>query len=431
MFRRKNYSKRALSTFEIISSFVVNLYYNNFYEEAKRLHTSGKVDSITDGYKHSVNAYLKSLDNPKLYRKTIVGIHRYYSATTRFTTITFSDCVDEIVKQFVPPDFFSSTSHKQKDGILRKVLVSAIRQFSADVLCSQLLGAIIDNHKSKNLIRIMQNKMVEALMFEREKLFRDFFAETAKSTQSSGVPINNHMKKQIISLVKKNHYLSSQNKKLKDCAIKLLGEVKRLQTEQKESRPYKNEQEERYVQSRYDDKINEYNAVRKRYRGEEYYDKRNERNEHRYKEEDRGYEYERQKEFDREKQVKKDLADERMRNERYERKHSRDPIRNDSDFVRGDDMVSSRFQSPKQVSFSPAQENIEIAHVNTYDEYERDLPREEILLNNKEHSNKPSVQEEESDHSISEESRGQEKSENNKSTVIESIGFGESDENFF
>ena len=87
MFKRENYSKRALSTFEIIASFIVDLYYNHFYLEAKRIRTEERVDSITDGYKHAIKAYLNSFQNPDSYRKTVVGIHKYYYTTTKFSTI--------------------------------------------------------------------------------------------------------------------------------------------------------------------------------------------------------------------------------------------------------------------------------------------------------------------------------------------------------
>ena len=36
-------------------------------KKAKKIKANGSVPSITEGYKHTLNAFLKSLENPKLY----------------------------------------------------------------------------------------------------------------------------------------------------------------------------------------------------------------------------------------------------------------------------------------------------------------------------------------------------------------------------
>jgi hypothetical protein len=230
MFKRGNYSKRALSTFEIVGSFIVDLYYNHFYQEAKRIRIEGRVESITDGYKHSIKAYLNSFENPDSYRKTIIGIHKYYYTTTRFSSISFSECVNEIVKHFIPEDFFDSTTNQQRDGILRMVLMNSVKQFSSDVLCSNLLDTLIDNHGESSIVRQMQDKMVQSLMFEREKMFQKIFNVSNKPKDGGDFTIVMKMKTEMIKLVKENHTLSSKYGRLKNKAMELLGIVK----EQKE-----------------------------------------------------------------------------------------------------------------------------------------------------------------------------------------------------
>lgn len=230
MFKRGNYSKRALSTFEIVGSFIVDLYYNHFYQEAKRIRIEGRVESVTDGYKHSIKAYLNSFENPDSYRKTIIGIHKYYYTTTRFSSISFSECVNEIVKHFIPEEFFDSTTNQQRDGILRMVLMNSVKQFSSDVLCSNLLDTLIDNHGDYSIVRQMQDKMVQALMFEREKMFQKIFNVSNKPKDGGDFTIVMKMKTEMVKLVKENHTLSSKYGRLKDKAMELLDIVK----EQKE-----------------------------------------------------------------------------------------------------------------------------------------------------------------------------------------------------
>ena len=155
MFKKNNYSKRALSTFEIIGACIVDIYYNEFYERAKIYWQSPryKFDSITEAYKHIVKTYLLSFRNPTDYKKTIVRIHKYYYTTTKFQTISFSDCINNIVKHFLPEDFIECSDNREKDRVLHVVLSNAVKQFSSDVLCTNILNSIIDNHSQPGLIR--------------------------------------------------------------------------------------------------------------------------------------------------------------------------------------------------------------------------------------------------------------------------------------
>ena len=60
---RQNYSPKTMENFEIMSAYYIDIFYNHLYNEAKKLKVSGSVSSITEGYKHTLNAFLKSLSN--------------------------------------------------------------------------------------------------------------------------------------------------------------------------------------------------------------------------------------------------------------------------------------------------------------------------------------------------------------------------------
>jgi hypothetical protein len=235
MFKPKNYGRRALSTFEIIGSFIVDLYYNHFYDESKRLMTIGKVDSITDGYKHAVNLYIRSYNNPKAYSKTIAGVHRYYRTTTKFTTISFGDCIKEITSHFIPEEFQASLTNTQRDGVLRRVLLGAVTQFSKDVLQSNIIDTIIDNHSDKTIVRSMQDKMVESLMYEREKMFQKVF-DVSHKPNGGHMKVVQKMKAEVVKLLKANHGLSARSMLLKNQALELLNIAKDQKAQLDESR---------------------------------------------------------------------------------------------------------------------------------------------------------------------------------------------------
>lgn len=252
MIKSRGFNKRAISTFEIIGSFIVDLYYNHFYRESKRMRVEGRVDSITDGYRYAVSAYINSFNNPDSYRKTVVGIHKYYYTTTRFSTISFSECVDEIVKHFIPVDFFDSTNSRQRDSVLHTVLLNSVKQFSSDVLCSNILKNLIDNHKDITVIRTMQDKMVESLIFERDKMFQKIFKVTNKPVENANYTIITNMKKEMVKLIKYNHTVTKKYNKLKENHMKIiellnlkdsqLEEMKKLETERVNYSVFKKEE---------------------------------------------------------------------------------------------------------------------------------------------------------------------------------------------
>ena len=171
---QKKYSKRLISTFEIISSYVVDLYFNHFYGDAKLRKTNGYVSSIDEGYKKAVQVYLHALKKKETFMKTIVGIHKYYMATTKYNNISFTEFVDEIVRHFMYDGYFDSSNNKQRDAILRLIIVNSIRAFSCDLITNNVIIRII-NDRSKETIRLMQNKMLKSLLFEKENMFNKFF----------------------------------------------------------------------------------------------------------------------------------------------------------------------------------------------------------------------------------------------------------------
>ena len=75
---RSNYSQKTMENFEIMSAYYIDIFYNHLYNEAKKLKAGGTVSSITEGYKHTLNAFLKSLSNPNLYKKSLSGLHHYF-----------------------------------------------------------------------------------------------------------------------------------------------------------------------------------------------------------------------------------------------------------------------------------------------------------------------------------------------------------------
>lgn len=229
MYKKESYSKRAISTIEIVSSYFVNIYYNCLYQEAKRLHIDSRVESVTNGYKHAIKAYINSFDNPDLYRKIVSGIHKYYHTTTRFTSISFSDCINEIVKHFIPEAFLDSTTNTQKDSILRVILLNSVKRFSSEVICSDMLTTIIDNHTDYGISRRMQDCMVQALMFEREKMFQKIFSTSTETQDGASFAMVTRLKQELVKVAREKYVVECKHNKIKTKALDLIKLTKEYQ----------------------------------------------------------------------------------------------------------------------------------------------------------------------------------------------------------
>lgn len=182
---RNKYSPRTISTYQVISAYVVNVYYNLLYAEAIKLKNAGSVSSITEGYKHTVFAFLSAIDSsykktykPKSYNELLIDINKYFTACTSFETLTLADCINKITREFVPSDYFKSLSKDHKRNILRIVLTGTIKEFSKSVV-RDYIGMIIDDHDEKDNIEVLKEKIVDILLMERESFYHKFLNKAA------------------------------------------------------------------------------------------------------------------------------------------------------------------------------------------------------------------------------------------------------------
>lgn len=210
LFDKQNYSSKTLENFEIMSAYYVDIFYNHLYIEAKKLKASGNVSSVTEGYKHTLNAFLKGLDNPKLYKKSIVGIHHYF-ISIGFASISFAKCIDRLTKEFIPLDYFSSLTVTQKMGVLRMVLNQSLKSFIKKIVDDHL-AKIIDFHTERDNARILQDELIDCFILEREGMYQRFIAENTKTNKNETVNrlIAEKMQSEIKRLVKEKYEQQKQ-----------------------------------------------------------------------------------------------------------------------------------------------------------------------------------------------------------------------------
>lgn len=216
IFDRSNYQKKTIDTFEILAAYFVDIYYNHLYIEAKKLRTNNSVGSITEGYKHALNAFLQGVENPKFYKKTLVGIHSFF-IETGFNSISFTDCIERITGEFIPSDYYGSLTKQQKISILKLVLCQSNKAFIEKVVRKFLL-LIIDNHNDADNIRVLQDEYIDIMMLERENMYHKFISTKVK-TSSVNIAVVESMQTEIKVLCSEKFELKKLAANLKKIII--------------------------------------------------------------------------------------------------------------------------------------------------------------------------------------------------------------------
>lgn len=246
LFDRHNYSSKTIENYEIMSAYFVDIFYNHLYTEAKKLKVNGAVGSITEGYKHTLNAFLKGLTNPNLYKKSIIGIHHYF-ITIGFASISFSACIDKLTKEFIPTDYFNSLTSTQKMGVFRMVINQSVKNFIKKIVDEHMVK-IIDHHQEKDNVRLLQDDFINCLILEREGMYQRFIATQTKTNKNETVNrlLAEKMQNEIKRLVKEKYeqqkqlaylkkaYLSKKESenKLNELVNELKGQISALQSKQ-------------------------------------------------------------------------------------------------------------------------------------------------------------------------------------------------------
>ena len=116
---KSQYDRKTIAIFEVISAYFTDVFYNHLYQEVKKKKENGLISSIGEGYRSALYMWIKALKTTHFYTKTIKGIHNWMLNYTKFT-ISYSQCIDKIVCEFIPTDYISALSNNQKAGILKK-----------------------------------------------------------------------------------------------------------------------------------------------------------------------------------------------------------------------------------------------------------------------------------------------------------------------
>jgi len=171
-----HYDRKTTTMFEVIGSYFVNYYYNKLYIMAhNRNKLKDNSTSLTDEYKAAVKTYSWGIKhNQEYYSRTIKGIHEHYQHYTKYATISLVDFIDNVLECFVPVEYFKDLTEKNKEFFIRKIVVDSVVEMMSHILTFKTLSEIIDNHKDRENVRALQNRMSEIFSDIREQIYNQF-----------------------------------------------------------------------------------------------------------------------------------------------------------------------------------------------------------------------------------------------------------------
>ena len=215
---KSTYSRKTIETFEIIAAYYVDIFYNHLYFEAKKMRNDKVVTSITEGYKHALTSFMQGIEDPKMYKKSLLAMHTFF-IENEFSNLTFTQCMERVTMEFIPIDYYESVLNSKRSAILRVILNNVNKNFILK-LVNNYLSMIIDQHNEDDNTRILQDEFIDLLLIEKESMYKKFVVGKTKTNDSFAKKgIIEMMQKEIKTLCKEKYDLRKLNFDLKKIII--------------------------------------------------------------------------------------------------------------------------------------------------------------------------------------------------------------------
>lgn len=213
----------TVSKFEIIGSFVVHLYFNEFFIQAKKLYTNKVYPSVLESYKNILCDYSQFVKTPKFFKNIIMGINMNCATVTIYNSMNENECIAFMAKEFIPTNIFDTVTFDNKKSILNIILTNCLLHFSQDVIINHL--DLIVNNRSEQTVSVLQDLFLKIIKMEKDKMFSKFI-----NPSPSTVPVKlfNSVQKKIIELTKIKKELINCNNKLADDNKSLTEKINKL-----------------------------------------------------------------------------------------------------------------------------------------------------------------------------------------------------------
>lgn len=199
------YGNNTITRFDIVGSFFVNLFYNEFFKKANSIKQQSLDKSTTEIFKELIVAYSEFTHREEFFKQAVKGIHAYIISNTNQIDMTHKECIDFIVKEFIPQNIFESLRENQKAKIFHDAIANVVRQFISTIV-SKYIKMVIDYRSSPESSTVLQNEFLDIICLEKDKVYGRFIspksanmipAEVYKKKMNAVVEVINMKEKEL------------------------------------------------------------------------------------------------------------------------------------------------------------------------------------------------------------------------------------------
>lgn len=243
------------STFEIIATFVTDLFYHKLYAAAFKLFRGKNEHTLREHYSFLLSDFVDNIRVHEHYLnflRSLICFKQKYS----HSRLTFSQEIDSLCKVFVPGPEYQKLDHQAKESLVQYVLRQTILIFAAETN-EQRIPSILDRtnaQKNAQVINSMRDSIIDRIVQYRDALGKNLVMAKCSDGNAQKMSINREildlsktklrelenekkdLYQQIVSYKQMSSLYESQMKKEREKNRKLQKQISQLSSELREAK---------------------------------------------------------------------------------------------------------------------------------------------------------------------------------------------------
>jgi hypothetical protein len=210
---RADQDSRVTDLYEVVGTHFVEVMFNHLYGAAVKQFNQQNAQSLTDAYRNAISTYVVEIQsNAESYKRTVQLLHSYVSIHDNHNSmVSYSAFVDNVVKTFVPAEYFGTLKPCDCDELMGKVICSLLASMATYVTSQEILPRIIDSRDNPTMtVSLIQDQAVTTLLSERDTIHNNFIGVKTAAKSAGTAEMIEKMKKMIRRLVEEKTVLSGQ-----------------------------------------------------------------------------------------------------------------------------------------------------------------------------------------------------------------------------
>lgn len=201
-----DYDKDTINQFDTVGTYFVKVFYKTLHDRAKdEMFSGSKHKSITDAYRGWVVKYVNMLGKSVTFDEISAQIFSYYCEGTMLHT-NRTDFIMGFTQLFVPMDYHDNLNMMGYITLYKQIITDVVKLFAKEIT-DNYIKQIIDDHKNKTNVRILQEKIITIFCYYKDNLIQKFVRKAITvGMGGTGVKVNDNieLKNKFRQLLKNN-----------------------------------------------------------------------------------------------------------------------------------------------------------------------------------------------------------------------------------